>query len=131
MSPSLDNNLTCQGVRGCCTRKDQMARLESKFMYGTPTSEAEPGVWDAWPIHACAAEETVTNLTWMFVPLFVQVDAVTFGSVADFDAVDCDEQPSTAAIACTAERADTHTVAETPDPRPPFMGRLVSAVPWM
>jgi len=104
--------------------------VASRFGYGSPTYDAEPADCAACPIHACVAFFTVTSRTSEFDLQFVHERAVTSELLVIRDLGDATLQPSTVAIASTAERAETKTVVDRPLPLPPLIGTFVSLVPW-
>lgn len=103
--------------------------MASRFGYGVPTYEADPADCTECPIHACVAFLTVTNRTSVLDLQLFHETAATSGLLVMSDVGDETLQPLTAAIASTVLRADAKFVLDTPDPFPPSIGMLVSAVP--
>ena len=111
------------------SRNDRIARVASRFGYGVPTYEEAPADCAACPIHACVAFLTVTYRTSVLDLQLFHERAATSELLVMSDVGDETLQALTVAIASTALRADAKFVLDTPDPFPPLIGMLVSAVP--
>ena len=111
------------------SRNERIARVASRFVYGSPTYDADPEDCAACPIHACVAFFTVEKRTSEFDLQVVHERAATSELLAIRDLGDPTLQPLTVAMASTADRAETKTVVDRPLPLPPLMGMFESLVP--